>query len=372
MGYVAVKGGTKAIEESIKRLTYERLKFEKILDVEDIEAGLRSLIDQMMSESSLYCTKMSSIAIKQAEGSPEEAVFLLRAYRSTLPRNHYSKVIDTRSMTIERRISAAFKDIPGGQILGPCLDYTHRLIDFDIIDEKVDNIIDWVRSYKEDFSRNDIDESSPLLINVPRVSDLLMQQGLIKMYDDNNTEPSDVTKESVQFPANRSQRLQMLTRGQTGGVMTFGYAAIRGYGAYHPTVAELRMGFLSVYVGNPMEDGCTEDEYYVGEIKVTEVETLFPVQTKRSDGMKEMTFETGYGICFGQNESKAIAMSILDHCLETGNKEYPTHNEEFVLMHIDAVEASGFISHLKLPHYVTFQSELDSARKTKSDCSTHE
>ena len=28
--------------------------------------------------------------------------------------------------------------------------------------------------------------------------------------------------------------------------------------------------------------------------------------------------------------------------------------------HIDSVEATGFISHLKLPHYVTFQSKLDS------------
>lgn len=108
-----------------------------------------------------------------------------------------------------------------------------------------------------------------------------------------------------------------------------------------------------------------EDAYYIGEIKVTEVETLFPEDIQKSNRQKEIEFSLGYGICYGQNETKAIAMSILDHCLETGNPEYPTHNEEFVLLHIDSVESTGFISHLKLPHYVTFQSKLDSVRKSK-------
>src|SRR5665648_311149 len=90
MGYVAVKGGTLAIEESIKRLKYERLKKGVVLDCDRIEGGMRCLIDQVMSESSLYNETIAALAIKQAEGSPEEAVFLMRAYRSTLPRKHYS------------------------------------------------------------------------------------------------------------------------------------------------------------------------------------------------------------------------------------------------------------------------------------------
>ena len=76
-------------------------------------------------------------------------------------------------------------------------------------------------------------------------------------------------------------------------------------------------------------------------------------------------FEIGYGICYGQNETKAIAMSILDQCLEHTESNLPPHDEEFVLMHIDSVESTGFISHLKLPHYVTFQSNLDSVRQIK-------
>jgi len=56
-------------------------------------------------------------------------------------------------------------------------------------------------------------------------------------------------------------------------------------------------------------------------------------------------------------------MSLLDQCLERPENGHAVHDEEFVLLHVDSVEATGFISHLKLPHYVTFQSELDSVRK---------
>ncbi|MEG0323003.1 MAG: carbon-phosphorus lyase complex subunit PhnI, partial [Raoultibacter sp.] len=66
-------------------------------------------------------------------------------------------------------------------------------------------------------------------------------------------------------------------------------------------------------------------------------------------------------------ETKAIAMSVLDNCLMQGDKRFPTQDEEFVLYHVDGIEATGFISHLKLPHYVTFQSKLSSVRKTHEE-----
>ena len=68
--------------------------------------------------------------MKQGRGDMVEAVFLLRAYRTTLPRFGYAEPIDTGRMAVLRRISATFKDIPGGQVLGPTFDYTHRLLDF--------------------------------------------------------------------------------------------------------------------------------------------------------------------------------------------------------------------------------------------------
>lgn len=365
MAYVAVKGGTEAIEESIKRLTFERIQSQELLEVKTIMAAMRGMVDQVMSESSLYSEFLAALAIKQSEGNMEEAVFLLRAHRSTLPRTYYTRVVETDLMAVERRISASFKDIPGGQILGASYDYTHRLMDFDLIDESKTTMKEWLDQFLNE-ENTTIDEAD--LTSLPKVVDYLRKEKLLSEVEDDNTEPIDVTKQSIQFPTTRSERLQVLTRGQTGTVTSLGYAAIRGYGPVHPTVGELRVGKLPLTIGYPTDK--TDDEendFYIGEIKVTEVEAFVPVSKQKENDREEIDFEIGYGICFGQNETKAIAMSILDQSLELGSQGYPTQDEEFVLLHIDSVESSGFISHLKLPHYVTFQSKLDSMRKIKKE-----
>jgi alpha-D-ribose 1-methylphosphonate 5-triphosphate synthase subunit PhnI len=169
--------------------------------------------------------------------------------------------------------------------------------------------------------------------------------------------------EPLSFPAPRSVRLQTLARGMTQAVMALGYAAIRGFGPAHPTVGELRQGTVAVRIAHPFEAGGPDDAYYVGSITVTEVESLFEVEQSSGDGLE---FGIGYGLVYGRAESKAIAMSVLDHCLTLGDTRFPVQDEEFVLYHVDGVEATGFISHLKLPHYVTFQSKLDSARRTQA------
>lgn len=363
MAYVAVKGGQNAINASIERLRYERLKKGSVLNVNDIEAGMRGLIDQVMSEASLYDEELAAIAIKQAEGNPEEVVFLLRAFRSTLPRKYYTRIIESETMEVERRISASFKDIIGGQILGASYDYTHRLIDFELIDEDMnpEEALAWLESFKTKQATN-IEHREHL--KVPKVVDYLRKEGLMLMFEDNNDEPKDVTKEPLTFPTQRGERLQILTRGQTGAVTALAYASLRGFGDVHPTVGELRVGELPLYIDSPFNNTDDEDDsYFIGSIKVTESECIIPTSEKRPDGTNVQKLELGYGICYGQNETKAIAMAILDRCLETDG-DAPTNDEEFVLYHIDSVEATGFISHLKLPHYVTFQSELDSVRKS--------
>ncbi|UFT99313.1 carbon-phosphorus lyase complex subunit PhnI [Radiobacillus kanasensis] len=369
MGYVAVKGGTRAIEESIKRLKYERVHHGQSIEVKQIKAGMRGLIDQVMSESSLYNETLASLAIKQAEGNPEEAVFLLRAYRSTVPRKHYSQVMESNQMQVERRISASFKDIPGGQILGATTDYTHRLLDFELMEETDEVIQNWLQRYQKESVP---DEENRHHQTLPKVLDYLRTEGLIPPCEENNLEPDDVTRESLEFPSSRSQRLQILTRGETGAVTSLAYAVIRGYGSLHPTVGELRVGTLPVTIDHPTDAGEDDDAFYIGEVKATEVEMLMPVTVEKEYGKKEMEFEIGYGLVFGQNETKAIAMGILDNCLEHPNPDFPSYNEEFVLYHIDSVESTGFISHLKMPHYVTFQSKLDSLRKTKKEGTKNE
>lgn len=366
MGYVAVKGGREAIDASLARIKYERLKSGRVLDAADAAAGLGALVDQCMAESSLYAPAVAALAVKQAAGSPEEAVFLLRAFRSTLARPYASLELDGRDMRVERRISACFKDIPGGQLLGASADYTHRLIDFELRGETGEQAAAWVADYLAAPVRPAAGDG-----RYPRVSDYLRAEGLLKPFPRDETAPLDVTRRMLDFPAARSERLQVLARAQTGALTALGYAALRGYGALHPTVGELRVGVQEVYVANPLGGDDPDDAYYVGEIRVTEVETLIPVTRDLGQGRKDIEFEIGYGLCFGQNETKAIAMSLIDHCLETGDPAYPTHDQEFVLMHVDSVEATGFISHLKLPHYVTFQSKLDSVRKARKTEAPH-
>jgi alpha-D-ribose 1-methylphosphonate 5-triphosphate synthase subunit PhnI len=366
MAYVAVKGGQKAIAESIEQLKYERLKKGGVLKLKNIESGMRGLIDQVMSEASLYDEEIAALAIKQSEGSPEEAVFLMRAFRSTLPRKHYTRTVESESMFVERRISASFKDIPGGQILGASYDYTHRLIDFELRKEekKLAEVARWLEKYNKEIETPSAEEGP---LQLPKVIDYLRKEGIMMEYENNDEPPRDVTKETLHLPSSRAERLQILTRGQTGAVTALGYASLRGFGSVHPTVGELRVGQLPLYIDSPFTNGSDEeDSYFLGTVKVTEVECIIPTNVKLPNGSNEERLDIGYGICYGQNESKAIAMSILDRCLET-ESDAPTHNEEFVLYHVDSVEATGFISHLKLPHYVTFQAKLDSVRKIRKE-----
>lgn len=132
--YVAVKGGEKAIEHAHGLLAEERRGDELVpeLAIAQIQNQMGLAVDRVMNEGALYDSRLAAIAIKQAQGDLPEAAFLLRAYRTTLPRLGFSLPMETSSMDVRRRISATFKDLPGGQMLGPTYDYTHRLLDFSL------------------------------------------------------------------------------------------------------------------------------------------------------------------------------------------------------------------------------------------------
>ncbi len=352
MGYVAVTGGQEAIEASIELLKEYRSEGSTPLDIGAVRDRMGLLIDRIMSEAGLYAPDYAALALKQCEGSPEEAVFLLRAYRSTLPRNYTSRTVKGDDMHIRRRISAAFKDIPGGQMLGPTYDYVHRLLNFDLQNEQEEDLQSWRKEFDE---KAHALEETPKTDMAPRVLDLLRDEGLVEDIEEDTSEPVDVTMENLPLPAPRSAILQTLTRADTGFVSGLAYSDIRGFGMSHPTIGELRYGSLEIEVDYPLEEG---EAWYVGDIFVTEVESLMGTKAgKEGIGL-------GYGCVFGRNDTKAIAMSVLDRAL-TLDIDSPTSDMEFVLLHGDCLEMNGFISHLKLPHYVTFQSKLDSLRARK-------
>ena len=252
-------------------------------------------------------------------------------------------------MRLTRRISAAFKDIPGGQLLGATYDYTHRLMNFDLEKEDAPALH---REMQQLLAQREPVEISPC----GRVSDQLKAEGLIDRFEPDESEPFDVTQNLLEFPVSRSARLQTLSRADTGFVSGLAYSVLRGFGQVHPTVGELRVGYVEIEVPY-LEDAA--QSLWIGEILLTEVEVF-----NEADDQDQLKLACGYGAVMGRNENKAIAMAVLDHELNTTG-DFPTQNDEFVLLHGDSLEMNGFISHLKLPHYVTFQSKLDAVRKTR-------
>ena len=350
--YVAVKGGERAIDNAHAWLAEERRGDPSVgeLSVPQIREQLALAVNRVMAEGSLYDPDLAALAIKQSRGDLIEAIFLIRAYRTTLPRLGLSQPVDTGAMACDRRISATFKDVPGGQVLGPTFDYTHRLLDFAL---EAEGLVD------------PAPEGMPRSERTPHVTEFLDREGLIQPEAPSDATPPDLTRQPLELPAGRPLRLQALTRGDEGFVLGMAYSTQRGYGRNHPFVGELRIGAVEVEMEIP-ELGFAVG---IGEVTVTECETVNQFTGSKTEPPQ---FTRGYGLVFGQTERKAISMALVDCALrweELGedNVGAPAQDEEFVLYHSDNIQATGFLEHIKLPHYVDFQSELELIRKLRRE-----
>lgn len=358
--YVAVKGGERAIENA-HRLLAEMRRGDPASDeltLDQLSEQLGLAVDRVMSEGSLYDRRLAALALKQARGDAIEAIFLVRAYRTTLPRFGSSTPLETSAMHVLRRISATYKDLPGGQVLGPTFDYTHRLLDFTL--ERADG--------PDAVPTDPVAEAPADAGPMPHVLELLGGEGLIEpaagAADGAGPEtPGDLTRDPLSFPAERDVRLQALARGDEGFLLALGYSTQRGYGRTHPFAGEIRVGAVRVEFV-PEELGFAIE---IAEITLTECEMVN--QFKGSKDAPPM-FTRGYGLVFGHGERKAMSMALVDRSLrarELGEAvTAPSQDEEFVLSHADNVQATGFVEHLKLPHYVDFQSELELLRKMRA------
>lgn len=357
MGYVAVRGGEGAIAEAIRVLELMRCGGEDgPLAVGAIRDQLRLLVDRVMGEGGLYDPTLAALAIKQAHGDPLEAAFILRAHRTNLPRLGETGAHRGDQLRLVRRISSAFKEIPGGQRLGPSTDYLQRLFRWQLLDEDGAAFKAVAREWLADLPGDAVPGE------FAKVLDVLRSEGLL---DDQpaGAEAVDITRAPMAFPIPRPARLAHLARGETGGVLTMAYSTMRGYGYLHPTIAELRVGYLPVRVPHPL----TGEPVECGEVLVTECEVI---ATHSADGGGDgpPRLSLGYGACFGHNEVKAIAIAMCDRAMaggEANGVRHPAEDAEFVVAHVDGIEAMGFCSHYKLPHYVTFQSDLENIRASR-------
>jgi alpha-D-ribose 1-methylphosphonate 5-triphosphate synthase subunit PhnI len=353
MGYVAVKGGSDAIHQAKELVEFYRIKDQTPpITVEQIRTQMRLSVDKVVSEGGLYAPEYGAIALKQAEGDVFEAAFILRAFITTLQRRYYSETLNTREMFVRRKISASFREIPGGQVLGPTRDYTQRILDTTKVDETLADVRDFLSWFEKGIDHSRLQD----VTSYGKVIDLLRAEGLLQgVGNAEDTTLKDITREAIKFPAPRSARLQMMARAETGGLMALGYSSLRGFGNTHPTVGELRYGTVPVRVKD-----ARGRVRYIGKIEVTEAEMVTTIKTDKKNSIPY--YSIGYGLCFGQNDTKAICMGILDRAMRSPEYGAPANDAEFVLYHTEGIEAMGFTNHLKLPHYVTFQAGLSNVR----------
>ncbi|QUN30429.1 carbon-phosphorus lyase complex subunit PhnI [Cupriavidus sp. KK10] len=352
--YVAVKGGERAILNSYRMLDAYRRGDTAVpeLTLAQIREQMPLAVSRVMAEGSLYDPHLAALALKQAAGDQIEAIFLLRAYRTTLARFGYTHPVDTGSMRLQRRISSTFKDVPGGQVLGPTYDYTQRLLDFTLEAGRDPEPLP--------------PSPEPLAASMPRVTGLLEADELVEadQIPAGDPTPPDLTREPLAFPANRAARLQNLARADEGFLLSMGYSTQRGYGNSHPFAAEIRYGTAEVEL-------FVEELGFavtIGEIELTECQIVSQFAGNADEAPR---FTRGYGLVFGYNERKAMSMALADRAMraeELGEAaDAPANDIEFMLYHSDNVEASGFVQHLKLPHYVDFQANLELLRRLRAE-----
>lgn len=370
MAYTSVTGGADAIAAAERLIQHLPLESgELLLELRQIRNQLRAAVDQVMGEGGLYAPDLAALAFRQAEGDMAEASFMVRAYRSTLPRLGYTQPVSGNEMRVVRRISSTFRDVPGGQLLGRTRDYTQRLLD-----------LDSESSDRHAASANPAPSNGHIPIGSPaeppawddhpmKVSDAMRAMGLIAELPDpdGDTEPADITRHSMRFPVPRSAWLQGLARAETGALVCLAYSSLRGYGGgAHGTIAELRVGDLPIRMTHPL----TGQPLTIGHVQATECE-MTGGQKAKGARPGDPRYGLSYGLVFGQNERKAISMSLLDSSLMAGSTEEgnpaPANDQEMVLSNTDGIESFGFVEHLKLPHFVTFGSGLEVSATKPAD-----
>jgi len=363
MGYVSARGGLDAIHAAERLVRRLRLVSDSNwLEEEQILDKMRLLVDRVMSEAGLWDPRLAAAAIRQSEGDVTEAVHLLRAYRSTLPRFAYSEPSDADDVRVRRRIVPAFQRVPGDQLLGRSVDYTARFLERqpdDIAREEAEKLrashsAPSGNTEAPDTSMRDSGPHDTADARSPRrLMELLREMDmLVDRRRDGDPEPFDITRVPARPPAARSALLSSMSRADTGALVNQWYRNILGPDGYlhEVTLGEVRHGDMEVVVVHP----ASGEEVSITDVRVTEVEAIEDLDEIGEDRTR---FDVGYGLCFGHNERKAIAMANLDiACHRDAGR---TQLEQSLLLTTDALDSAGFLEHLKLPHYVTFRSMIE-------------
>ena len=356
MGYSGVKGGMDAILAA-ERLVRRKRAAAPWSGAAAIIDSYRLAVDRIMGEAGLYDEAIAADAFRQAEGDLLEAAHLVRAYRSSLPRLALSAPADPDEMTVLRRIVPASRTPGGPQLLGRTTDYTARVL------ERPDGPVPAPQEPTVKATREQERSGTAVLgerddLRRPRrFYEQLLKADLAVAHEEpaDDPEPFDVSRGAARPPAPRSAVLASMARAETGALVALWYRSVRGPdGAFHEvTLGELRHGRLGVRVVHPLTGNPVE----IGRMRATEAEAIEDLNGPAEDRTR---LDVGYGMCFGHNERKAIAMASLDIAFRRAALDSQGDElEQLLLLTTDGLDSGGFLEHLKLPHYVTFRSIVD-------------
>ena len=252
MGYVSARGGLDAIRAAEKLVRTKRLVSDSNwLEEEQILDKLRLLVDRVMGEAGLWEPQLASKAIRQSEGDATEAVHLLRAYRSTLPRLAYSEATDVDDAQVMRRIVPAFQRVPGNQLLGRSVDYTARFL------ERTDDADAREEAEKlRGAERGIVEENNPPAeeISPRRLIHLLQDMDmLIDRRRTDDPEPFDITRQHFV-----TDRESFAVRAKSGSTSTGlpDSANVEGELHGHRTSADRRSRSSAATLGSLGAEGC--------------------------------------------------------------------------------------------------------------------
>lgn len=358
MGYSGVKGGMDAILAA-ERLVHRKREEAPWASAQQITGMFRLAVDRVIGEAGLYDEGAAADAFRQAEGDLLEAAHLMRAYRSSLPRLAVTEPADPDELTVLRRIVPASRTPDGAQLLGRTTDYTARVLERP--DGPPQPAADNTAAAEVADGKVADGKVAAAAVAQPggqarrpgRFSELLAKLDLTVSHDQApaDDEPFDVTRSAARPPAPRSAVLSSMARAETGALVALWYRSVRGPDGVvnEVTLGEVRHGRLPLRVIHPL----TGNPVDTGTVRVTEVEAIEDLDGPEEDRTR---LDIGYGLCFGHNERKAIAMANLDIACRRAHSD---ELEQLLLLTTDGLDSGGFLEHLKLPHYVTFRSIVD-------------
>lgn len=352
------KGGTEAIIAAEQLAFARRAQIPAELTVENVMQSFPHTIDRIMGEGGLWAPLIAARAYLQSSGDTTEAVHLIRAHRATLPRLLFTQPLNPREVELLRRVVSTQRQPDGPIILGETVDYTARIIhdgDGPAL-PVIENLDDTPIEHPED-------------VPFRRFRDYMHDAGLLVHRTlSTDDEPFDIQLVAAQLPASRSAWLSAIAQADTGGLINIWYQSILGtdgYASEDVTLGEVRHGRIPVRVMHPH----LNEPVSIGRIRVSETEAVATMGMIR--GEDSTTFDIGYAMVLGHNERKAIAGAALDIAAYRYRDLPDGARLQQILMHTtDGLAASGFLEHLKLPHYVTFQSLIDAALTTRQEEST--